>query len=78
MRTEPTYKRMTPPPTQKLKALGLRVFFLICCSVLILVDLPDFSSRILPTPNSLKHKVNMTYVKNGFSYLFPRAFAHIE
>jgi len=33
MRTEPNpYKRMTPPPTQNLKALGLWVFFLICCS----------------------------------------------
>jgi len=27
-----TYKVMTPPLTQNLKALGLRVFFLICCS----------------------------------------------
>jgi len=26
------YKRMTPPSTQNLKALCLRVFFLICCS----------------------------------------------
>jgi len=26
------YKRMTPPSTQNLKTLGLRVFFLICCS----------------------------------------------
>ena len=26
------YKRMTPPSTQNLKALDLRVFFLICCS----------------------------------------------
>ena len=26
------YKRMTPPSTQNLKALGLWVFFLICCS----------------------------------------------
>ena len=26
------YKRMTPPPTQNLKALGLWVFFLIYCS----------------------------------------------
>jgi len=32
MRTEPTYKGMTPPSTQNLKALGLWVFFLICCS----------------------------------------------
>jgi len=32
MRTEPTYKGMTPPSTQKFKALGLWVFFLICCS----------------------------------------------
>jgi len=32
MRTEPTYKGMTLPSTQNLKVLGLRVFFLICCS----------------------------------------------
>jgi len=32
MRTEPTYKGMTPPSTQNLKTLGLWVFFLICCS----------------------------------------------
>jgi len=32
MRQEPTYKGMTPPSTQNLKALGLWVFFLICCS----------------------------------------------
>jgi len=32
MRHEPTYKGMTPPSTQNLKALGLWVFFLICCS----------------------------------------------
>ena len=33
MRTEPiSYKGMTPPSTQNLKALDLRVFFLICCS----------------------------------------------
>jgi len=33
MRTEPNpYKRMTPPSTQNLKVLGLRVFFHICCS----------------------------------------------
>jgi len=33
LRTEPTYKGMTPPSTQNLKALGLQVFFLICCSI---------------------------------------------
>jgi len=32
MRQEPTYNGMTPPSTQNLKALGLRVFFLIYCS----------------------------------------------
>jgi len=33
MRTEPNpHKRMTLPSTQNLKALGLWVFFLICCS----------------------------------------------
>ena len=33
MRTEPNpHKGMTPPSTQNLKALGLWVFFLICCS----------------------------------------------
>jgi len=32
MRSEPNPGRMTPPSTQNLKALGLRVFFLICCS----------------------------------------------
>jgi len=32
MRHEPTYKGMTPPSIQNLKALGLRVFFLIYCS----------------------------------------------
>ena len=32
MRTEPTYKGMTPPSTQNLKALDLWVFFLIYCS----------------------------------------------
>ena len=32
MRTEPTYKEMTPPSTQNFKALGLWVFFHICCS----------------------------------------------
>jgi len=33
MRTEPNpYKGMTPPSTQNLKALGFRIFFLICCS----------------------------------------------
>jgi len=33
MRTESNpYKEMTPPLTQNLKALGLWVFFLICCS----------------------------------------------
>jgi len=32
MRTELTYKGMTPPSTQNLKAVGLWVFFLICCS----------------------------------------------
>jgi len=31
MKNEPTYKGMTPPSTQNLKALGLCVFFLICC-----------------------------------------------
>ena len=32
MKTEPTYKGMTPPSTQNLKALGLWVFFHIYCS----------------------------------------------
>jgi len=32
MRIEPIYKGMTPPSTQNLKALGLWVLFLICCS----------------------------------------------
>jgi len=30
MKTEPTYKGMMLPSTQNLKALSLRVFFLIC------------------------------------------------
>jgi len=35
MRTEPNpYKRITPPSTQNLKALGLWVFFPICCSTI--------------------------------------------
>ena len=37
MRTEPTYKGITPPSTQNLKALGLWVFFLICCSTFSLL-----------------------------------------
>jgi len=32
MKLEPTYKEMTLLSTQNLKALGLRIFFLICCS----------------------------------------------
>ena len=33
MRIEPnSHKEITPPSTQNLKALGLWVFFLICCS----------------------------------------------
>jgi len=32
MRHEPTFKGITPPSIQNLKALGLWVFFLICCS----------------------------------------------
>jgi len=32
MRTEPTYKGMTPPLTQNLKTLSFWVFFFICCS----------------------------------------------
>ena len=38
MKTEPNpHKRMTPPSTQNLKALGLWVFFLICCSTFSLL-----------------------------------------
>jgi len=38
------YKGMTPPSTQNLKALGLRVFFLICCSTLSF--LPNVELRL--------------------------------
>jgi len=46
MRTEPTYKRMTPPSTQNLKALGLWVFFLIYCSTFSFVSMWDFDSHL--------------------------------
>jgi len=39
-----TYKGMTPPSTQNLKALGLCVFFLICCSIFSF--LPNLGLRL--------------------------------
>ena len=39
-----SYKGMTPPSTQNLKALGLRVFFLICCSTFSF--LPNMELRL--------------------------------
>ena len=44
MRIEPTYKGITPPPTQNLKAIGLRVFFLIYCSTFLF--LPNVRLRL--------------------------------
>jgi len=65
MITEPTYKGMTPPSTQNLKALGLWVFFLICCSTfsfLFNVGLRltlGYLTVIAQNPTSLLHAVSL-------------------
>jgi len=52
MRTEPNpYKGMTPLSTQNLKALGLWVFFLICC--------PTFSFLL-----NVGHRLTLGYLTN--------------
>jgi len=59
MRQEPTYKGMTPPLTQNLKALGLRVFFLICCSTFSFLSnvglIHSPSSRSILKPEYITH-----------------------
>jgi len=47
---EPTYKGMTPPSIQNLKALGLRILFLICCSTFSF--LPSMKLRLTLVPNN--------------------------
>jgi len=55
MRQEPNpYKGMTPPSTQNLKALGLWVFFLICCSTFSFI--PNVGLRLTLIPNNLPLK----------------------
>jgi len=79
MRTEPTYKEMIPPSTQNLKALGLRVFFLIYCSTFSF--LPNVGLRLTleyltisplsvsPSPTTLIHSPSSGSILNPSTLL---------